>query len=101
MKLSLIKPTPWPGVFWVIGGTVYRWNGWFGCQLESHEWFTVPAGTKRTLKITDNYSVTVTVFSTRRHWFTVRTTWTIPDGGSLDEYNARIHQLRNKLKELS
>lgn len=54
----------------IINGTRYRWSGWLGCQLESMEWRTLPAGTQRHLPITlGEQPVTVTVNSTQRREF--------------------------------
>lgn len=41
------------GVFARLGGIVYRWSGWGGCQLESYEWRRVPAGTERVVRAVD------------------------------------------------
>lgn len=85
----------------VIGGHRYRWSGWLGCQLESIEWRTLPAGTQRDLALTlGKQPITVTVHSTRREGLRVRTTWAVSSTGTLDEHNARICELRKQLREL-
>lgn len=90
-------------VYAVIGRVRYRWNGWFGCQLESREWRRPPAGTQRILDFgVGRPNIRVTVFSTRRWpWFGKCTvTWAVDPSGSLDEHSARIGELKNALKEL-
>jgi hypothetical protein len=85
----------------VIAGTRYRWSGWFGCQLESMEWRTVPAGTQRDLRLhMDKGPVRVTVYSTKREGLRVRTTWSVSKGGTHDEFDARIYDLQDQLRRL-
>lgn len=85
----------------IIGGNRYRWSGWFGCQLESLEWRTLPAGTQRDLDLSvSEQPVTVTVNSTQRQGLRVRTTWAVSNRGTLDEHTARIRDLRRQLREL-
>jgi hypothetical protein len=85
----------------VIGGTRYRWSGWFGCQLESLEWRTVPAGTERDLRLhMDKGPVSVTVYSTKREGLRVRTTWSVSKSGTHDEFAARIYDLQDQLRRL-
>ena len=89
------------GVFARIGGIVYRWNGWAGCQLESYEWRRVPAGTRRVLDFgLGKPKITVTVWTTERKcpFRKVRTLWAVSERGSTDEHNARISELKNALK---
>lgn len=89
------------GVFARLGGIVYRWNGWAGCQLESYELRRVPAGTSRALDFgIGQPKITVTVWKTERQWpfLKVRTLWAISASGSLDEHNARIFELKDALK---
>ena len=88
-------------VYAVLGGVRYSWNGWFGCQLESREWRRPPAGTQRVLQF-NRTTVTTTVFTTRRRpWFGKCTvTWAVSASGTHDEHTARIHELRNALKDL-
>lgn len=91
------------GVFARIGGVVYRWNGWCGCQLESSEWRRVPAGTSRTLDFgVGRQAVDVTVWRTERFWpfLKVRTLWAVSASGDLNAHNARVHALKNLLKEM-
>lgn len=89
------------GVFARIGGIVYRWNGWAGCQLETCEWRRMPAGTSRVLDFgIGKPKITVTVWKTERQcpFLKVRTLWAISERGSIDEHNARIFELKNALK---
>ena len=89
------------GVFARLGGVVYRWNGWFGCQLESIEWRRAPAGTERVLDFgLGKPTITVTVWKTERRWAVgrVRTFWAVSPRGTHDEHNARIFELKNALK---
>lgn len=90
-----------PRAEFVIHGTRYRWSGWFGCQLESMEWRTQPAGTQRDLRLhLGEQPITVTVYSTRREGLRVRTTWTVSKSGTHDEFAARIADLQNQLRRL-
>lgn len=92
---------PHPYAQFIIGGHTYRWFGWWGSQLESNEWFVVPAGTIRTLDFGPNIdSIDVTVARSTRHWFKVQTNWAVSDRGTWDEHLARIQQLRNSLARL-
>lgn len=91
----------YPRAEFLIDGTRYRWSGWFGCQLESMEWRTVPAGTQRNLRLhLDKPPITITVFSTRRKGLRVRTAWTVSKSGTHDEFSARIVDLLNQLRRL-
>ena len=84
-----------------FGRSTYRWSGWFGCQLESMEWRTVPAGTTRDLDFGPMIGrVTVKVFSTRRVGIRVRTTWAVSASGTHAEHEKRIYDLRDKLTRL-
>ncbi len=90
-----------PQVEFLVDGHRYRWSGWFGCQLESVEWLSVPAGTTRDLRLHAHLSpVRMTVYSTRREGFSVRTTWAVSSNGPHDEHDARIRDLRKQLQEL-
>jgi hypothetical protein len=90
-----------PRAEFVIHGTRYRWSGWFGCQLESLEWRTQPAGTQRDLRLhLDKSPVTVTVYSTKRVGLRVRTTWAVSNRGTHDEHSARIVDLQSQLRRL-
>jgi hypothetical protein len=86
-----------------IGGFVYRWTGWFGCQLETWEWRRVPAGTRRLIEF-DGKHYEVHVWSTgARKWRTrwkVPTLWTIPLDCNLDEANARLRKFKDDLRGL-
>jgi hypothetical protein len=79
----------------VLGGKRYRWSGWYGCQLESSEWWHVPAGAEREIA-----GRTFRAFSSRRDGLRVRVTWALPSHGTLDEHNARIELLKNDLRRL-
>jgi len=90
-----------PRAYAVIGNVQYSWIGWLGCQLESREIRTVPAGTTRTLNFGDGEDVIdVTVHTTKREGLFVRTTWSVSKYGTPDEYQARIRRLQNALREL-
>ena len=89
------------GVFARIGGHIYRWNGWLGCQLESSEWRRAPAGAERVLDFgTGQPSITVRVWRTERTWpyIKVRTFWAVSPAGTLDEHGARIAGLKAALR---
>jgi len=88
-----------PRAEFVIHGTRYRWSGWFGCQLESMEWRTQPAGTQRDLHLSEP-PITITVFSTKREGLRVRTTWSVSKSGTHDEFAARIFNLQAQLRKL-
>lgn len=97
----MAKKLPWPRAYYVFDGCAYRWSGWFGGQLESMEWKTLPAGTTRTLNFGIGTSpIPMTVFSTRREGWKVRTTWSVSHAGTHDELSARIHDLRRRLQEI-
>ena len=93
--------TPWPQVRFMFGGVAYRWSGWFGCQLESYEWRTHPAGTRRRLDFgAGKPAIELTVFSTKREGLKVRTTWAVSDRGTHEEHTARIYELKHALAAL-
>ena len=79
-------------IFYWIDGRMYHWTGWFGCQLESWEWFRVHAGTQRTLA-----GECFTVFRSEREGLKWRTTWAmrLPDG--CDAANAKLRGFKQKL----
>lgn len=80
----------------VLDGRRYRWSGWFGCQLESYEWWRVPAGTRRRLA-----GFEFSVFMTERRGLKVRTTWSLANQpASLDKANEDIRRLREALTRL-
>ena len=87
-------------LFYRLNGKMYTWSGWFGCQLESLEWFTIPAGTERTL-----LGRRFKVFTTKRlgikDLFRVRTTWALcMSGKDIAESNKVIIELKKDLKRL-
>jgi hypothetical protein len=86
-----------------IQGNVYRWTGWFGCQLESWEWHRVPAGTRRVLEF-DGKRYDLRVWRTdKRRWWTrwqVPTFWSIPLDCNLDEANVRLRKFKDDLRGL-
>lgn len=85
----------------LINGRIYKWSGWLGCQLESYEWFRVPAGTSRDLEIRVGYpAVTMTVFTTQREGLKIRTTWAVASIGTLDEHSNRVKELQDSLRKL-
>lgn len=77
------------------GGKIYRWTGWFGCQLESLEWWRVPAGTKRKM-----FDETFTVFSTERRGLMVITRWTMALPDETNEAHEKIKGLKERLRSL-
>lgn len=90
-----------PRAEFCIDGVRYRWCGYYGCQLESMEWFTVPAGTQRTLQLqTGEAPVTVTVFTTQREGLKVRTSWAVSARGTIEDHARRIENLREQLRRL-
>lgn len=74
-----------------LGGVLYQFHGWLGCQLRSYEPRKLPLGTKREIA-----GYELVVFSTKRHWLRVETTWALPvtKGIGLDDHNALIENLR-------
>ena len=100
-NIDWINKTPWPQIRFIFDGVEYRWCGFFGCQLESREWRTLPAGTTRELKFDfGRPSITMTIFSTKREGLKVKTTWAISKRGTHDEYLARIRGLKAALASL-
>lgn len=99
---NIHEKLPYPKAMFIFDGIAYKWSGWFGCQLESFEWKTVPAGTTRTLSFSDGGDpITITVFYTsKRSRFKVRTTWSISSSGTLEEHNNRIKDLQYRLSKL-
>lgn len=98
----------WPNqlpdkLFFRIDGVMYSWTGWFGCQLESHEWRRYPAGTERVIlgmrfRVWTTERHWFTCCTIERHWFKCCTTWALcelPD----DVYRANetLRELRAKL----
>jgi hypothetical protein len=95
------QKTHYPQARFRFDGVDYRWSGWFGCQLASYEWKTVPAGTRRTLNFgIGKPSVDVTVFSTTREGLRVRTAWAVDSSGPHAEHERRIYGLRDALRNL-
>ena len=85
-------------VIFVFDGRAYQWNGFYGCQLASMEWRTLPAGTTRKLDFEDGCdAITITIFSTRRQGLRVFTTWAISSSGTHAEHRQRIVELRERL----
>ena len=99
--MSWNNKTPWPQIRFIFDGIQYRWSGFFGCQLESLEWRTVPAGTTRKLDFgIGKPTVEMTVFTTERKGLKVRTTWSVCNSGTHDEHLARIRALKDALASL-
>ncbi len=94
------RKLPWPKVSFWFDGNEYQWTGWFGCQLESYEVFTFPAGTTRILKFGTGESITIRISTTKREGFKIRTTWAIPQTGSYAEYSEKIKDFQHKLASL-
>ena len=84
-------------VFYCINEKIYWWQGWFGCQLASHEWTRPPAGTERVLNI-NGQDFRFRIFSTRRKGLFIEATWSLILNGNND--NKKITELKNKLKNL-
>ena len=99
--MSWKEKTPWPQVQFIFDGITYKWSGWLGCQLESYEWKTLPAGTERRLNFDcGKPSIELTIFSTKREFFKVRTMWAVSDRGTYEEHTARIYELKSALASL-
>lgn len=99
--MSWDKKTPWPQVRFIFDGKEYRWSGWFGCQLESFEWKTLPAGTQRAFIFgSGTQKIDMTIFTTKREGLKVRTTWAVSSSGTHAEHTARIYALQDALKKL-
>lgn len=87
-------------VQFIVNGATYKWVGWFGCQLESIEKKTLPAGTTRKLEV-DYKTFEMKIFITKRIGLRkVRTAWGLSNRGSIDEHNVRIRELRDALRRL-
>lgn len=92
---------PFPKARFLLDGHKYWWCGFFGSQLASLEWRTLPAGTKRVLHVDMwNRPVEMTVFQTRRRGLRVETTWTVTKAGHLEEQRHRILDLKAELRAL-
>jgi hypothetical protein len=90
-----------PQARFLFDGVEYRWAGWLGCQLESLELRTPPAGTARTLDFGNGKPpIDVTVYSTAREGLKCRATWSVRKSGTHDEYVQRIEELRGALRAL-
>lgn len=90
-----------PRAEFLIDGSRYRWSGYLGCQLESREWRTLPAGTSRDLRLDiGEPPIRITVYFTEREGIKVRTTWAVSKSGTHDEHVARIEKLRAQLRRL-
>jgi hypothetical protein len=84
--------------YW-FDGIEYRKTGYFGCQLESLEWATSPAGTTRQLMFSTCY-VEVNLKTTKRKGLKVKHTWGVSCRGTLQEHKERIECLFKQLAEL-
>jgi len=82
----------WPQVSYWFNGHEYRSTGWFGCQLESWEW----TPTTSLLGFTTN----IHVVTTHRQGLKVRTTWSINQQGTHEEYHQRIIELKENLRSI-
>lgn len=95
------RKSDYPQARFLFDGTEYRWSGYFGCQLESLERRTVPAGTTRRLDFgAGKDGIDVTVYNTTRQGLRVRTTWAVSKIGTHDEHVQRIEGLRSALRAL-
>jgi|SaaInl8_200m_RNA_FD_contig_21_2830491_length_437_multi_2_in_0_out_0_1 hypothetical protein len=82
-------------VFFRINGRMYWWNGWFGSQLESREWFGTLPGAQRIL-----FGKKFTVFKSERDGLKYRTSWTIDLPDNIDEANVKLHWLKREMAKL-
>lgn len=82
-------------VFFRLKNKIYKWSGWFECQLSSREWFRVPAGVQRVL-LNERFTV---VRSYREGW-KYTTTWTMQLPDDIDSANAKIRAFKKKLQHL-
>jgi hypothetical protein len=90
-----------PKVLFLFNGKRYWWSGWYGCQLASREWATLPAGTTRDFDFYDGKPpVRMTVFSTRRDGLGVITKWAVSSACCHDEHQRRILELKERLAGL-
>jgi hypothetical protein len=108
MSLSLIyaifgdgrglPPKDHPKAWYMLGGQLYSWHGWFGCQLRSFEFRAPPAGTERTV-----LDQRIRIFGVgRRRFGMVECSWSLVGmGRSLDEDTAMIEAFRAKLRALT
>jgi hypothetical protein len=78
-----------------IDGVTYRWSGWFGCQLESLEWFRPPAGTKRRVA-----GFVMTIWRTERRGLKVCCNWALEPSDNIDVHARRIYDLQDILRKL-
>jgi len=86
----------------IIEGIEYSWTGYYGCQLESIEWFAPPIGSTRILNLflKSEYTCTIKVFNTERKGFKQRITWAIPHKISIVEHKKNIEELYCNLQKL-
>lgn len=82
--------------FFRLNGKLYGWRGWLGCQLESREWFRVPAGTERKL-----LGETFRVWSSDREGLKFATCWSLVGlSNDINEANERLRKFREQLARL-
>jgi len=82
--------------FFRLDGRLYSWSPGFGAQLESKEWFRVPAGAERTL-----LGETFRVWRSDREGLKFTTTWgmvALPK--TLDEIHEHLREFKEKLVKL-
>jgi hypothetical protein len=93
-------------LFWLVdtkdkdrhgrNGTLYRWNGWFGCQLRSTQWRHVRPGTRRRLGGRE-----FVVWSSERRWLRVEVCWSLVGlPKEIDAANAMLREVERDLGRL-
>ncbi|WP_421439934.1 hypothetical protein [Agrobacterium tumefaciens] len=84
-----------PQTFTWYDGTFYTWIGGFGAQLQSFEWRSPPAGTRRRIAGRD-----YVVFNVSRSWFRCRVAWALARFPTdINEANALLPTLKRELQE--
>ena len=91
-----------PTTYWVINHVEYHWEGWFGCQLKSYQWFMPKLLETRTLDLCDGEpKLTFEVFSAKRKGLRVEIGWALVRGSeSYNGYGERIESLRQRLRRI-
>lgn len=76
--------------FYWLSGRFYTWIGGFGAQLQSIEWFSPPAGTRRSL-----IGMEFVIFQAHRRWLKVRCSWAAINVNTIEE----ISSIKKKLEK--
>ena len=71
---------------------LYTWQGWFGCQLRSHQWFHPRAGERRRLRGT-----VFRPYNSRRKGIRVEVSWAMNLSSDINEANEQIREFRREL----